>query len=35
MYPNDERGQKIWEKSLTKIKQDGKGKKYDCVVGIS
>ncbi len=35
MYPNDERGQKTWEKSLTKIKQDGKGKKYDCVVGIS
>lgn len=35
MYPNDERGQAIWEKTLQKIKADGKGKKYDCVVGIS
>jgi N-acetyl sugar amidotransferase len=35
MYPNDEKGQEIWNKQLTKIKKDGLGKKYDCVVGIS
>jgi N-acetyl sugar amidotransferase len=35
MYPNDEHGQAIWGKQLEKIKRDGTGRKYDCVVGIS
>ncbi len=35
LYPNNFHGQSIWEKKLNKIKIDGKGKKYDCVVGIS
>ena len=35
MYPNDHKGQEIWGKQLEKIKADGKGGKYDCVVGIS
>jgi N-acetyl sugar amidotransferase len=35
MYPNDERGQLIWGYSLNEIKKSGKGKKYDCIVGIS
>ncbi|MCS6933632.1 MAG: N-acetyl sugar amidotransferase [Chitinophagales bacterium] len=35
MYPNDERGQQIWNNTLKKIKRDGRGKKYDCIVGIS
>src|ERR1043166_5296780 len=34
-YPNDIRGEKILQKKFEQIKRDGKGKKYDCVVGIS
>lgn len=35
MYPNNEQGAQIWNQTLKKIKQDGKGKKYDCIIGIS
>ncbi len=35
MYPNDERGEIHIQSMIQKMKQDGKGKKYDCVIGIS
>ena len=35
MFPNDGRGARILEKKFNKIRRDGRGKKYDCVVGIS
>lgn len=35
IYPNNEKGQAIWSKKLQQIKQDGKNKKFDCIVGIS
>jgi tRNA(Ile)-lysidine synthase TilS/MesJ len=34
-FPNDERGAKALEEKFTKIKKDGIGKKYDCIIGIS
>jgi hypothetical protein len=34
-FPNDERGALALEKKFAKIKKDGRGKKYDCVIGIS
>ena len=34
-YPNDEEGQRQLFKRIDKIKAAGKGKKFDCVVGIS
>ncbi len=34
-YPNDEEGQKQLFKRIDKIKAAGKGKKWDCVIGIS
>lgn len=34
-FPNDERGQLILDEKFAKIKADGKGKKYDCIIGIS
>ena len=34
-YPNDARGQKKLNALIRQIKKDGKGGKYDCVVGIS
>lgn len=35
LFPNDERGQQILQQKINQIKKDGKGKKYDCIVGIS
>lgn len=35
IFPNDRRGQQFLEKLFSKIKNDGKDKPYDCVVGIS
>jgi hypothetical protein len=35
IFPNDERGAKILEEKFEKIRREGKGKKYDCIVGIS
>jgi len=35
LFPNNERGAKILEGKLEKIRREGKGKKYDCIVGIS
>lgn len=34
-YPTDERGRNILDRKFTKIRKDGNGKKYDCVIGIS
>jgi N-acetyl sugar amidotransferase len=35
MYPNDDRGQVHLKAMIEKIKADGAGKKYDCIIGIS
>lgn len=34
-YPNDERGDSLLENLISEIKKDGRGKKYDCIVGVS
>lgn len=34
-FPNDERGKKALEKIFEKLKKQGEGQKYDCIVGIS
>ena len=34
-FPNDEKGLKIWNSTVVKIKKSGKGKKYDCIIGVS
>lgn len=34
-YPRGEQGLTEWENIVDKIKQSGKSKKYDCVIGIS
>jgi N-acetyl sugar amidotransferase len=34
-YPRGEAGLKDWEEIVAKMKKDGNGKKYDCVIGIS
>jgi hypothetical protein len=35
IFPNDERGQQFLDTLFTRIKKEGRGKPYDCVVGIS
>jgi N-acetyl sugar amidotransferase len=35
VYPNDENGHKILHKIISRIKRDGKNKKYDCMIGVS
>lgn len=35
IFPDDERGEKFLNETFDKIRAQGKGKKYDCVVGIS
>lgn len=34
-YPRGEQGKEEWEKLVTTIKTKGKGKRYDCLVGVS
>ena len=34
-FPNDERGKQILKEMFAKMKKDGEGGEYDCVVGIS
>jgi nitrogenase molybdenum-iron protein alpha/beta subunit len=34
-YPRGERGKNIWDKLVDEIKRKGKGKKYDCIIGVS
>ena len=35
IFPNDERGEKILSKIISRIKKEGRGKNHDCVVGVS
>lgn len=35
VYPRGERGNLYWENIADRIKENGKGKKYDCVIGVS
>ena len=35
MFPNDARGEAILQRRADRIRRDGKGRKWDCVVGIS
>lgn len=34
-FPNDRKGKEILEKTFEDIKVQGKGKRYDCIVGVS
>lgn len=34
-YPRGEKGKQDWENFLKNIKESGKGKKYDCIIGVS
>jgi N-acetyl sugar amidotransferase len=34
-YPRGKKGNEDWNKLVSKMKADGKGKKYDCIIGIS
>lgn len=35
LYPRGKYGRQQWNKFFRKIKEDGKGKKYDCIIGVS
>jgi N-acetyl sugar amidotransferase len=35
MYPRGEEGKKQWERLVSEMKRRGKGKKYDCIIGVS
>ncbi len=35
VYPRGEKGKLYWENIVDSIKEKGKGKKYDCVIGVS
>lgn len=34
-HPNDDTGRRLLEEMINKLKAEGKGKKYDCLMGIS
>ena len=34
-YPDGSEGERLLKQTIKKIKKDGKGKKYDCLIGIS
>lgn len=34
-FPRGEQGKKEWDRLVNKIKTDGKGKQYDCIIGVS
>jgi N-acetyl sugar amidotransferase len=34
-YPGGSEGKKVWEQHLANIKANSKGKKYDCIIGVS
>ena len=34
-YPSDNEGKRLLDEIVAKIKKKGKGKKYDCIVGVS
>ncbi|HEX2787445.1 MAG TPA: N-acetyl sugar amidotransferase [Ignavibacteria bacterium] len=35
LYPLNEEGKKAFEKLIADVKESGKGKKYDCIMGVS
>lgn len=35
VYPRSDKGRKDWENIVDKIRIKGKGKKYDCIIGVS
>lgn len=35
MFPRGEKGKEDWNQIISKIKNDGKNKRYDCVIGVS
>ena len=35
VFPEDEEGKKYWENIVDKMKEKGKGRKYDCIIGVS
>lgn len=35
VYPRGEEGKKYWENIVDQIKEKGKNKKYDCIIGVS
>lgn len=35
LFPNGEKGKQYLEKTFARVRQEGKGKKYDCIVGMS
>ena len=35
VYPRGEKGKIYWENIVDQIKEKGKGKKYDCIIGVS
>lgn len=35
LYPRGEKGLSDWTSIVNKMKRDGKGKKYDCIIGLS
>ena len=34
-YPRGEKGNKEWKEYVSNIKKSGKGKRYDCIIGVS
>ncbi|MFH1004416.1 MAG: N-acetyl sugar amidotransferase [Bacteroidota bacterium] len=34
-YPRGDKGQNYWNDLVTKIKKKGRGKQYDCIIGVS
>lgn len=34
-FPRGEKGKEDWKRIISKIKNDGKNKRYDCVIGVS
>jgi N-acetyl sugar amidotransferase len=35
LFPRGDKGKKEWENFVTRIKKEGKGKQYDCIIGVS
>ncbi len=35
VFPEGEEGKKYWENIVDKMKEKGKGRKYDCIIGVS
>lgn len=35
VYPRGDKGKKYWENIVDQIKEKGKGKRYDCIIGVS